>query len=78
MDISKASELERFVYHLFNNDAARVAAFWREVDQAAVFDVSQTAPEWKGLRERFGFVAGTSTHADRPPPSARCTRRLVV
>ena len=64
MDISKASNFERFVYHLFNNDAARVAALWREVDQGRAFDVSQTA-EWKGLRERFGFVAGTSTHADR-------------
>jgi len=64
MDISKASNFERFVYHLFNNDATRVAALWREVDQGRAFDVSQT-PEWKGLRERFGFVAGTSTHADR-------------
>ena len=64
MDISKASNFERFVYHLFNNDAARVAALWREVDQGRAFDVSQT-PEWKGLRERFGFVAGTSTHTDR-------------
>ncbi len=64
MDISKASNFERFVYHLFNNDAARVAALWREVDQGRAFDVSQTA-EWQGLRERFGFVAGTSTHADR-------------
>ena len=64
MDISKASNFERFVYHLFNNDAARVAALWREVDQGRAFDVSQT-PEWQGLRERFGFVAGTSTHADR-------------
>ena len=64
MDISKASNFERFVYHLFNSDAMRVAALWREVDQGRAFDVSQTA-EWKGLRERFGFVAGTSTHADR-------------
>ncbi len=64
MDISKASNFERFVYHLFNNDAMRVAALWREVDQGRAFDASQT-PEWKGLRERFGFVAGTSTHADR-------------
>jgi threonine synthase len=64
MDISKASNFERFVFHLFGGDADRVAALWREVDQGRAFDVSQT-PEWKGLRERFGFVAGTSTHADR-------------
>lgn len=64
MDISKASNFERFVYHLFNNDAARVAALWREVDQGRAFDVSNT-PEFQRLRERFGIVAGTSTHADR-------------
>jgi threonine synthase len=64
MDISKASNFERFVFHLFNGDAARVKALWSEVDQGRAFDVSQT-PEFKGLRERFGFVSGTSTHADR-------------
>ena len=64
MDISKASNFERFVFHLFNGDAERIAAMWREVDQGRSFDVSLT-PEFKGLRERFGIVAGTSTHADR-------------
>ena len=64
MDISKASNFERFVFHLFNGDAERVHAMWREVDQGRSFDVSQT-PEFKGLRERFGIVAGTSAHADR-------------
>ena len=64
MDISKASNFERFVFHLFNGDAARVKALWSEVDQGRAFDVSQT-PEFKSIRERFGFVSGTSTHADR-------------
>jgi threonine synthase len=64
MDISKASNFERFVYHLFEGDADRVRALWREVDRGGTFDVSAT-PEFRGLRERFGFVAGTSTHADR-------------
>ncbi len=64
MDISKASNFERFVFHLFNGDAERIATMWREVDQGRSFDVSQT-PEFKGLRERFGIVAGTSSHADR-------------
>ena len=64
MDISKASNFERFVFHLFNGDATRVAAMWKAVDQGRSCDVSQT-PEFKGLRERFGIKAGTSTHADR-------------
>lgn len=64
MDISKASNFERFVFHLFNNDAAKIATLWREVDAGRAFDVSQT-PEFKAQRERFGIVAGTSSHADR-------------
>lgn len=64
MDISKASNFERFVFHMFNGDAERIATMWREVDQGRSFDVSQTS-EFKGLRDRFGIVAGTSTHADR-------------
>ena len=64
MDISKASNFERFVFHLFNNDAAKIATLWREVDAGRAFDVSQT-PEFKAQRERFGIVAGTSSHAER-------------
>ena len=64
MDISKASNFERFVFHMFNNDAAKIATLWREVDAGRAFDVSQT-PEFKAQRERFGIVAGTSSHADR-------------
>ena len=64
MDISKASNFERFVFHMFNNDAAKIAALWCEVDAGRAFDVSQT-PEFKAQRERFGIVAGTSSHADR-------------
>jgi threonine synthase len=64
MDISKASNFERFVFHMFNNVAAKIATLWREVDAGRAFDVSQT-PEFKAQRERFGIVAGTSSHADR-------------
>jgi threonine synthase len=64
MDISKASNFERFVYHLLGNDAERLAALWKEVDRGGSFDLSTTR-EFKNVRERFGFVAGTSTHANR-------------
>jgi threonine synthase len=64
MDISKASNFERFVYHLLGNDAAHLAALWKEIDRGGSFDLSHT-PEFKHLRERFGFVAGSSTHANR-------------
>ena len=63
MDISKASNFERFVHDLVGGDAARVAAMWRELDARGEFDIAGT-PEFERLRE-FGFVSGCSRHADR-------------
>lgn len=63
MDISKASNFERFIFDLVGRDAARVKALWQQVDQAGGFDLAH-APEWKKL-EQYGFVSGSSTHADR-------------
>ncbi|MFT3888666.1 MAG: threonine synthase [Arachnia sp.] len=65
MDISKASNVERFVFDLLGRDAERVAQlFGRELGERGFFDLSAT-PEFAGQVERFGFVSGTSTHADR-------------
>ncbi len=65
MDISKASNFERFVYDLLGRDGARTAELFGPVlrDQG-YFDLSGT-PEFATIRERYGFVSGTSTHADR-------------
>lgn len=64
MDISKASNFERFVFDLLGRDAARVRELFVDRLAEGSFDLSGT-PEFATLRERFGFVAGTSTHADR-------------
>ncbi|MGE5384765.1 MAG: threonine synthase [Betaproteobacteria bacterium] len=63
MDISKASNFERFVFDLVGRDAAKVRELWGKVDQGDFFDISQT-PYWAKLPQ-FGFVSGRSTHADR-------------
>ncbi len=63
MDISKASNFERFVYDLVGRDAARVAAMWRELDEQGEFDVAGT-PALRLLRV-MGIVSGCSSHADR-------------
>jgi threonine synthase len=63
MDISKASNFERFVYDLTGGDGAVVAELWRKVDTQGGFDLSST-PYAERLPE-FGFVSGSSTHADR-------------
>jgi threonine synthase len=65
MDISKASNFERFVADLVGRDGARVAAlFGVALPREGFFSLADT-PEFASLRDRFGFVSGTSTHADR-------------
>ncbi len=65
MDISKASNFERFVYDLLDRDPARIRElFGEQLVSEGAFDLSGT-PEFARLRERFGFVSSSSTHADR-------------
>ena len=62
MDISRASNFERFVFDLVGRDPGRVKALWAELGSRGSFDLSALKPEFES---RFGFVAGASTHADR-------------
>ena len=64
MDISKASNFERFVFDLLGRDAERLRGLFVDDLADGEFDLSE-APEFAGQTERFGFVSGTSTHADR-------------
>ncbi len=63
MDISKASNFERFVFDLAGRDGAKVKQLWENVEQGQAFDLSA-----EGLFERipdYGFLSGTSSHANR-------------
>ena len=63
MDISKASNFERFVFDLVGRDAARTAElFGTAVARDGGFQV--TAQEFARIAD-FGFASGKSTHADR-------------
>jgi threonine synthase len=63
MDISKASNFERYVFDIVGRDAAVVRRLWGQLDAQGVFDLLSTA-HWESVR-RSGFVSGSSTHADR-------------
>jgi threonine synthase len=63
MDISKASNFERFVFDLVGRDATVVRELWAKVDAGGAFDLRGT-PHWDKL-VGFAFVSGRSTHADR-------------
>ncbi len=62
MDVSKASNLERFVFDVLGRDPERTAAAWNEVDETGSFDLSS---EQARFADEYGIVSGTSTHADR-------------
>ncbi len=65
MDISKASNFERFVFDLVGRDAAKLRSlFVDELGSQARFDLSGE-PAFKQAAERFGFKSSRSTHADR-------------
>jgi len=63
MDISKASNFERFVFDLVGRDPAVVKELWAKVDKGGAFDLSSTV-YWKNL-PKFKFVSGRSAHLDR-------------
>ena len=64
MDISKASNFERFLYDLLWRDPGAVRELMRKVEYEGGFDLTECADIWKRL-PAFGFISGRSTHADR-------------
>ena len=65
MDISKASNFERFVFDLLGRDGARVKALFGEgLSKTGQFDLSADSA-FAQAATRYGFVSGKSTHANR-------------
>ena len=65
MDISKASNFERFIFDLLGRDASRVRdLFGAQISTAGQFDLSAD-PLFLAAAQRYGFASGKSTHADR-------------
>ncbi|MFZ5558832.1 MAG: threonine synthase [Pseudomonadota bacterium] len=63
MDISKASNFERYIHDVVGGDPQTTRELWRQVDQEGGFDLTAT-PHWQSVR-KSGFVSGSSTHANR-------------
>ena len=62
MDISKASNFERFIFDLMQRDDNEIQVLWAEVGTGKGFNLHFMLPE---IREKYGFVSGKSTHVDR-------------
>jgi threonine synthase len=63
MDISKASNFERFIFDMTSRDAEKVRKLWEEVDNNRAFDISGTQL-WEKIRKSH-IISGTSNHKAR-------------
>ncbi len=63
MDISKASNFERYVADLLRRDPLRLKALWGQLDATGSFDLS--GEKFRDMIAATGFSSGSSTHADR-------------
>jgi threonine synthase len=76
MDISKASNFERFIFDLVGRDAQRTRdLFGSELTQRGAFRLKPEEFERMG---EFGFASGSSTHADRLATIAQTWKRSRV
>jgi threonine synthase len=65
MDISKASNFERFVFDLLGRDGEKTKSlFHDQLSQSGRFDLSGAAA-FADAATRYGFASGKSTHDDR-------------
>jgi threonine synthase len=76
MDISKASNFERLVWDLLEQDGGRTAALWRRLQTVGEFDLRGTAAFARVAD--FGFVSGASSHALRVQTIREVERRHGV
>ena len=65
MDISKASNFERFVFDLLGRDGGRARSlFHDQLSSQGSFELGAD-PAFAKAASRYGFASGKSTHADR-------------
>jgi threonine synthase len=65
MDISKASNFERFIFDLLGRDGAKTKALFADaLNTTGQFDLSH-APAFAQAASRYGFVSGKSNHNNR-------------
>lgn len=63
MDISKASNFERFIFDLVGRDTDTLVGLWKRIDTGLSFDLSETG--FFGQVENYGFTSSSSNHAYR-------------
>ena len=72
MDISKASNFERFVFDLLGRDGAQTKALFTTALQTQGFFDLSCSEVFKTCLSSYGFCSGKSTHADRLATIKNC------
>lgn len=63
MDISKASNFERFIFDLVERNSSTLCTLWEQVNTGIGFSIN---PDTLNIvHQQFGFASGKSTHSDR-------------
>ena len=76
MDISKASNFERYVFDIVDRDPAKLGRLWDTLARDGGFDLSGTE-HWAKVRAS-GFVSGKSRHDDRIATIRTCAAQYGV
>ena len=63
MDISKASNFERFIFDLTDRNPEVLRSLWGKIDQGESFDLSSTG--YFGKVSDYGFTSSSSSHQNR-------------
>ena len=63
MDISKASNFERYIFDVVGRDPAVVRGLWADISDRGGFDLART--DYAERVRASGFVSGRSLHTDR-------------
>ncbi|NQW34854.1 MAG: threonine synthase [Methylophilales bacterium] len=75
MDISKASNFERFIFDLLQRDPNKLSAYWKKIDQGGAF--SLTPDEFQRIGS-FGFISSSSKHENRISLIANYFKRFDI
>ncbi|MEO5786390.1 MAG: threonine synthase, partial [Casimicrobiaceae bacterium] len=76
MDISKASNFERYIFDIVERDPAAVRSLWGRLARDGEFDLAGT-PAWARV-QASGFASGKSSHQDRIRTIRHCAELYGV
>jgi len=62
MDISKASNFERFIFDLLGQDSSKLSEHWKKIDSGKAFKLSDE--DFEKIK-KYGFVSSSSKHSNR-------------